>query len=129
MNDKALSFLIDWTINFIKNKDIISKKIEKIDKNKDGFDLYVKYRDKEQYFIIIPQIVDIDSIIQKINDNFYISIVILNSKQNFEIIVKNWKRFIDFKVLSIIFVNPFSDWIRNGLFSLIRITKSVMNLL
>ena len=109
MNYKSHSFLVDWSINFVKNKDIISKKIEKIENGKDNFDLYIKYKDREQYFIIVPNIADIDSIIQRINNNYYFSIVTLNSKENFNIIIKNWNRLISFKFLNIIFVNPFSE--------------------
>ena len=108
MKDKSHSFLVDWTVNFIKNNDIISKKIEKIENGKDVFDLYVKYKDREQYFIIAANIADIDPIIQKLNSNYYFSIVTLNSKENFEVIIKNWNRLIGFKFLNIIFVNPFS---------------------
>ena len=108
MKDKSHSFLVDWTVNFIKNKDIISKKIEKIENGKDGFDLYVRYKDREQYFIIAANIADIDAIIQKLNSNSYFSIVTLNSKENFDIVIKNWNRLIGFKFLNIIFVNPFS---------------------
>ena len=106
MKDKSHSFLVDWTVNFIKNKDIISKKIEKIENGKDGFDLYVRYKDREQYFIIAANIADIDAIIQKLNSNSYFSIVTLNSKENFDIVIKNWNRLIGFKFLNIIFVNP-----------------------
>ena len=108
MDSKVHSFLAEWTINFVKNKDIISKKIENIENGKNGFDLYVKYRDREQYFIIAANIIDIDSIIQRINNNLYFSIVTLNSKQNFDSICKNWSKLIGFKFLNIIFVNPFS---------------------
>lgn len=109
MENKSHFFLVQWTISFIKNKDIISKKIEKIENGKDGFDLYVKYKDREQYFIIVPNIVDIDSIIQKINNDSYFSIVTLNSKENFHNILKNWNKLINFEFLNIIFVNPFSE--------------------
>ena len=109
MDNKSRSFLIDWIISFVKNKDIISKKIEKIENGKNNFDLYVKYRDKEQYFIIAPIIKDIDSIIQKLSNNAYFSIVALNSKENLDIVLKNWNKLINFKFLSIIFVNPFSE--------------------
>ena len=109
MENKSHSFLVDWTINFIKNKDIISKKIEHIENGKGGFDVYVKYKDREQYFIIVPNIVDIDSIIQKINNDSYFSIVTLNSKENFDSILKNWNKLINFKFLNIIFANPFSE--------------------
>jgi len=109
MENKAHSFLVEWTINFVKNKDIISKKIEKIENGKDGFDLYVKYKDKEQFFIIIPDIVDIEPIIQRINNDFYFSIVTLNSKKNLDVMLKNWNKLINFKFLNIIFINPFSE--------------------
>ena len=109
MENKLRSFLIEWATNFIKNKDIVAKKILNIENGKDGFDLYVKYKDREQYFIIMPKIDDIDSTIQKINNEHYFSIVALNSKENFAVILKNWNRLIDFKFLNIIFVNPFSE--------------------
>ena len=109
MENKSHSFLVEWTTNFIKNKDIVAKKIEKIENGKDGFDLYVKYNDREQYFIIAPNIIDVDHIIQRLNNDFYFSIVTLNSKENFEVILKNWNRLINFKFLNIIFVNPFSE--------------------
>ena len=109
MENKSHSFLVEWTVQFIKNKDIVAKKIERIENGKDGFDLYVKYKDREQYFIIAPMMVNIDSIIQKLNNDFYFSIVTLNSKENFEIILKNWHKLINFKFLNIIFANPFSE--------------------
>lgn len=109
MKNKSHSFLVEWAVNFVKNKDLIAKKIEQIENEKDGFDLYVKYKDREQYFIIIPKIADIDSIIQRLNNNYYFSIVTLNSKENFDAVLKNWHKLADFKFLNIIFVNPFSE--------------------
>ena len=109
MDDKIHSYLAEWTVNFVKNKDIISRKIEGIEKNRDGFDLYVKYKDREQYVIVAPQLKDLDSIIKKISGNSYFSIVTLNSKENFDAVVKSWSRLTGFKFLYIIFVNPFSE--------------------
>ena len=109
MENKSYSFLVDRTINFIKNKDVVAKKIEKIENGKDGFELYVKYKDREQFFIIAPNVKNIDSLIQKMNNNSYFSIVTLNSKENFNIILKNWSKLISFKFLNIIFINPFSN--------------------
>ncbi len=107
--ENAHDFLVQWTVNFIKNKDILAKKIEHIENGKNGFDLYVKYKDREQYFIITPKIENIDSIMQRIDNNSYFSIVTLNSRENFDIVLKNWDRLIAFKFLNIIFVNPFSE--------------------
>ena len=112
MENSSHDFLLEWTINFIKNKDIISKKNEYIENGKEGFDLYVKYRDREQYFVIDANITDINPIIRKIsgiNNAAYFSIVTLSSKENFEVILKNWNKLINFKFLNIIFVNPFSE--------------------
>ena len=109
MNEKAHSFLVEWTVNFVKHKDMLAKKIEKIEKNKDGFDLYVKYMDREQYFIITADIADIDAIIQKADNDRYFSIVALNSKNNLNIVMKSWHKLVHFKFLNIIFVNPFSE--------------------
>ena len=108
MENKSHSFLVEWTINFVKNKDIVSKKIERIESGKEGFDLHIKYKDREQYFIIAPNISGIDSIIQRLNNNSYFSIVKLNSRENFNVILKNWNKMVNFKFLNIIFVNPFS---------------------
>lgn len=109
MESKTHSFLVEWTINFLKNKDILAKKIEKIENGKDDFDLYVKYKDREHYLIVEPQLKDFNSIMQKINNNSYFSIVTLNSKENFDVVVKNWNALVGFKFLNIIFVNPFSE--------------------
>ena len=109
MESKSRDYLLDWTINFVKNKDAVAKKIEKIENGGDDFDLFVKYKDREQYFIIAPNIDDMNLIIQKINNDSYFSIITLNSKQNFAIILDNWNKLINFKFLNIIFVNPFSD--------------------
>ena len=103
------SFLVKWTIDFVKNKDIIAKKIERIENGKDGFDLYVKYNDKEQYFIIQPSISNLDDIAQKLNSNHHSTIITLNSKGNFDSLFKNWNKLVQFKFLSIIFINPFSS--------------------
>ena len=107
--EDAHDFLVQWTINFIKNKDLISRKIEHIENGKNGFDLHVKYRDREQFFIITPKIENIDSIMQRIDNNSHFSIVTLNSKENFDIVLKSWNKLVSFKFLSIIFVNPFSE--------------------
>ncbi|MBS3098379.1 hypothetical protein J4209_06315 [Candidatus Woesearchaeota archaeon] len=39
----------------------------------------------------------------------HISLVIFNSKNNFNAVVDNWKKFINFKYFNIYFVNPFSQ--------------------
>jgi len=107
--DKIHSYLVDWTINFIKNRDIVTKEIDKIEKNKE-FDFSVKYKDgKEAFFIVKPSIEKVDKVLEKINKDSYLCITILNNKNNLDTIVRNWKKLIEYKFLSIFFINPFSQ--------------------
>lgn len=107
--ETAHSFLMEWTASFVKNKDVIARKIGTIEKNKDGFDLYVKFKDKEQFFIISPSISNLDLIISKLKNDSHYCIVTLNSGENLDSLIKNWRRLIEFKLLCVIFVNPFSQ--------------------
>jgi len=105
-NNKLFNLLLDWAVTFVKNKDIITKKIEKITKNNDGFT--VKKTDSKDTFIVVPFIHDFNQIIQKLNKEDSFIIVVLNSKENFDIIIRNWDKLIDFNLLTIVFANPFS---------------------
>ena len=109
MENKAHSYLKDWTINFIKNKDLVQRKIEHIGNGKDSFDIYVKYKDREQFFIVEPSIKDIDAILKRFNKDSHCTIATLNSKYNFDIVSKNWDKLTSYKFLSIVFANPFSQ--------------------
>lgn len=112
MDEKLRSFLIEWTVNFIRNKDLVARKIEKIENGQSGsgfYDIYVKYKDREQFFIIMPKITDLNGLLQKLNNNSHFTIVALNSRENFDEAVRNWDRLVNFKFLSLIFVNPFSE--------------------
>jgi len=104
---KMYSFLVEWTVNFVKNRDLLTKNIEDVEKNKEGF--FVKFKDRKQFFIIEPFVEDIDEVIKKINEEEHFSLVVFNTKENFEVIVENWNMLIEFKKLSIYFVNPFSQ--------------------
>ena len=108
MKNKSHDFLLDWAVNYARNKDSISKKIESIEKEKDGFDLLIRYKDKAQYFMIMPAI-DINFVLQKLKNDVHVSIVTLNSKENLDALLKNWGRLANFKFLNVIFANPFSE--------------------
>lgn len=107
--DKIYDFLVEWAINYVKNRDIINRKIEAIEKNKEGYDILVKFKDKEQFFIVKPFIKDINEIAEKLTNEKNISLVLFNSMENFGIIFNNWKKFTELKNFNIYFVNPFSQ--------------------
>jgi len=124
MKDKASTNLTEWIIHFFKNKDLILKKIESIKENEQGFDVYIKFKDslnskssncyesqirkKEQFFIIEPSIVNVKKKLSRFDTQRHFGLVILNTNNNLDILVNNWKDFVNIKNLCIYFVNPFS---------------------
>ncbi|MBN2112420.1 hypothetical protein JW707_04970 [Candidatus Woesearchaeota archaeon] len=100
--------LKEWTVNYIKNKDVLTKAIASIEEEKDGWDLVIKTKTGDKYCIIAPVIKDINQIIGKLNDNF-VTLVVLNKKENLDIITENWSRLVCFPKLSVMFVNPNSE--------------------
>lgn len=109
MEDKAHSYLVDWIIDFLKNKDLLLKRIEIVEKNKDDFDVYVKFKDKEQFFVVKPIIKDVDEVLGRFDSEGYFGLVLLNTVGNFDVLIKNWDNFAKFKNLCVYFVNPFSQ--------------------
>ena len=108
MSKKTKEILREWTIHFFKNKNAILQTLQKIEENKENYDLKIIYEDKEIYVILQPFIDDFEEIYGKINKNKNINLILFNSKQNFDIIVDKWKRLINFDKLTIYFVNMFS---------------------
>ncbi len=109
MEDRARQYLVSWIINFLKNKDLLIKKIDLIEKNKNGFDVYIKFKNKEQFFIVKPIIENIDYILSKFNQEGHFGLVVFNTESNFNILIKNWDKFVKFKNLSVYFINSFSQ--------------------
>lgn len=100
--------MTEWAKRYIENKDIIAKKIVSIEKTDLG--LLVKYSDRELTVISAPFIKDVDALLQKIqNIPNYRTLVVLNSPENIDLVVKNWDRFVSLGAkFNIYFVNPFS---------------------
>jgi len=106
--DKVHDFLVEWAERFVRNKDILEKRIESIEKKVSGFDFVVRYGDKEQFFIVNQKINDL-SFLDSFEKDKNMCIVTLNDKSNLDIVLRNWKKLSEYKFLSIIFVNPFSQ--------------------
>ncbi len=109
MKDKAHEYLVDWIINYLKNKDLFLKKIETVEKNKKSFDVYIKFKDREQFFIVKPVIGDVDEILSKFDNEKWYGLVLFNNLSNLDILVNNWDKFVKFRHLCVYFVNPFSQ--------------------
>lgn len=105
--DKVYSYLMDWSINFIKNRDILTKKISDIKKKELDFSVVNKDRTEIFYFIILS-IENISEILKKTNKNSHFGIFTLNNKKNLIILINNWEKLIEFEYLGFYFINPFS---------------------
>ncbi len=104
--NKIRSFLTKWIVDYVKNRDIIEKKIESIE-DKENI-VHVKYKDREQFILVIPYLENFD-FLEKFEKQNYYMVVVLNTKENLDQLIKNWARLIGFKFLSVFFVNPWSS--------------------
>jgi len=108
--DKYEQYLAEWFEHFIKNKDLVLRKIDSIGKGKDGFDLVIKNKDKSEGFIVVRfKITDVDDFISLINGKDDVGVVLYNTKENLSLILENWKKFVKYEKLTLYFVNPFSE--------------------
>lgn len=103
------SYLADWCITFLKNRDLVFRKIASIESQSGESDFAVNYKDgKKQSFFVIDDISHISQFLSKLNNEFYFSIVTINSEKNFRLLLEKWNDLVQFKHLSIYFLNPFS---------------------
>lgn len=104
---KAKELLLEWAINFVKSKNAFIGTLQNFEKCKD-FDAKAVYSDKEEYILAEPTIKDIDKLISALPKDKNVLLFVLNSFDNFNSVVENWKRFADLENLTIYFVNMFS---------------------
>jgi hypothetical protein len=91
--------LKEWLILYLKNRDIILRKILNISEKEDV--VTIKFKDKEQTFFILPSL-SLPDLSKAQNP----AIVCLNTKVNFNFLLTNWEKLASFKSLSLYFVNP-----------------------
>ena len=104
--DNAHSFLVEWSIRFLQNKDSIRKEIINIEKNQQNA-FAIHYKDKIKYFFIAA-ILD-NGVFNNLNMDSFIGIFTLNNPSNIRFVVTEWKKLKEFKFLSIFFINPLSS--------------------
>ncbi len=108
MVDKETTFLKNWAVRYIKNKDILLKKIVSVDEQDDEFT--VKRKEQEQRFFVKPYLSEIDAILKEIKQHAENkALICFHTKGNFDILIKRWKDFVEIgRKFTIYFVNPFS---------------------
>jgi hypothetical protein len=112
--DKATKFLFDWTFHFIKNKDVMLKKIVNIQEYINHGYIFVEYRDKKMVYYAVPFISDFDKTWDELqgfkkNTNSTDScIVVFNNKENLDKVIGKWNIVDKDPKFQIVFANPFS---------------------
>lgn len=107
--DKLLLFLKNWTIEYVKHRDIIAKNITKIDDSKDDV-ILVKFKDKkEKIYVIVPNLKSLKDMIKLLEKNADIVLLCFNKKDNLSLIINGWDKLCKYPKLCIYFVNPFSN--------------------
>ena len=101
------SFLAGWVIRFLENKDAIRKDIVKIERNCEGFDFCIQYKEKAKYFLVKP-IID-SSIFENIKKEESFGIIALNNARNIKFLANEWRRLAEYKFLNFYFISPFSN--------------------
>jgi hypothetical protein len=102
------TYLLDLTLHHIKSRDTITKSILSIEENKENADLLITHKDKKQYVIVLPFPDDLSIHLKKLPEKETITLVLVNSKKNIDLVIKQWKSLVAYPNLSIQFVNPFS---------------------
>ncbi|MBW3011220.1 hypothetical protein KY335_03425 [Candidatus Woesearchaeota archaeon] len=103
--------LKDWTLTYLKNRDVLLKRISKIE----DLDQYLLVSNKDETHIVVivkENISDIKPILDQFRDlekkhkADKLTLVVLNQKENVNMVVKEWEKLIVFPTLSIVFANP-----------------------
>lgn len=99
-------------IRFIKNKDLILKRIIDVNRKKEEDIIIADLVDGRKHAYIVEPFLenkDIKSLTEKLKPYEICSLVVYNTKANLDIVTKSWDHLAKFKKnFSINFINPFS---------------------
>lgn len=112
--DKITNFLFDWTFHYIKNKDIILRKIKDIQEYVNHDYIFVEYKDKRVVYLVVPFVEDFGKVwgllqeFKKSTNSSDSCLVVFNNKDNLDKVAENWKTVDKYPKFQLIFANPFS---------------------
>jgi hypothetical protein len=104
---KILAFLKDWFVQYIKHKDLFTKSIVEI-KDVGDREVQITHKDRGIKAFILPDLVECEKAISALDKKSPITLVTINSSQNFDTLIKLWKVLKEYEKLNIFFVNTFS---------------------
>ena len=104
---QTINFLREWTVNFAKNKDIFLRTIVEV-KEMDR-EIVIIHKHKEHKYFIDPFLENLKNDLKSLKDDSHASIMCLNTIENFNRLIENWKLLAAYRHLNLVFVNPFSE--------------------
>ena len=113
--------LAEWTMTFVKHKDIIKQQLVSLQEKNGIVHAVYKGDKKHDYFIFekIPDFKTIEDASRKsdADANYSINVVCYNTSENLKVLIHHWKEFSTHSRLLFYFVNPKSQtdvkWILN----------------
>ncbi len=90
--------LDEWTIQYIKHRDIMTKSLKEYDRSEKGIVFHFKDKDVTAYAVE-----ELSEELLKISG--HVLIVCLNKRKNVEFLIKQWDTFSKMEHLKMIFVN------------------------
>ena len=92
--------LIDWIVKYIESRDAFSKSLLSTEVKNDR--ILFTFKDKKQLYLIMPELKG--SLFNELSDQKVITCVALNTEENFDFTVQNWKKLL-IKNFSLLFVD------------------------
>jgi hypothetical protein len=93
--------LKEWAIAFVKNKDLVQKKLVDYKEHEDRIDF--NFKDKKQTYFI--EDVLNEKLFDKIKNTENKTVICSNSEENLKFLIKNWDKLSKERSLNFIFVN------------------------
>lgn len=100
--------LKQWYLFYIKNRDLMLKKIRNVEQKEDIITIHNKEGTKESS-IVASNPTSFTALLSQFNETDKISIITLNKKDIINLLIKEWKDIVNYTALTMMFVNPDSE--------------------
>lgn len=106
MEDRLFQELKDWLVMFVRHRDLFKKSILNI--KEEGRFVILETKNGVQYYAVLPKIEDIGWLLSDYQSKT-ISLVVYNTMDNLNAVLKYWDELARLPMLAIYFVNPNSS--------------------
>lgn len=106
MPKNTLQILREWALVRIRHKDILKREITSIEQDKQGWQLIVREKTEDKYYLIAKK-ADFIAAAKK-GEGKKVFVVVPSTKENLEALFSCWKELLSFPNFCITFANPYS---------------------